>query len=95
MNFIYLIRPKRDNFIETITDEESNIMSEHFEYLKNLLKKGKLVLAGPVTSGKFGIVILEAEDESKAQNIMLNDPAVASSIVSSELYPFRISLMKK
>jgi len=95
MDFIYLIKPKRENFLDTITDEESNIMSEHFEYLKGQLDIGKLILAGPVTTGKFGVVILEAEDEDSVRKFMLNDPAVSKNVMNYELFPFLVSLIKK
>lgn len=94
MQFIYFIRPHKENFAETMTEEEGNIMGVHFEYLKDLLDKGKLILAGPETTGKFGIAVIEAESEDEARNIMMNDPAVSSGIVSPELYPFRVSLIR-
>lgn len=77
-----------------MTQVESEIMSEHFLYLKELMDEKKLVLAGPVTSGEFGVVIFEAEDESEANSIMQNDPAVIKNVVSPTLYPFRISLLR-
>lgn len=94
MQFIYFIRPHKENFAETITEEEGEIMGVHFMYLKGLLESGKLILAGPETTGKFGICIIEAESDSSAQDIMMNDPAVKSGIVTPELYPFRVSLLK-
>ena len=94
MQFIYFIRPHKENFAENMTEEEGNIMGVHFEYLKDLLDKGKLILAGPETTGKFGIAVIEAESEDEASNIMMNDPAVKSGIVSPELYPYRISLIR-
>ena len=94
MQFIYFIRPHKENFAETMTEEEGNIMGVHFEYLKDLLDKGKLILAGPETTCKFGIAVIEAESEDEARNIMMNDPAVSSGIVSPELYPFRVSLIR-
>lgn len=94
MQFIYFIRPHKENFAENMTEEEGEIMGVHFEYLKGLLESGTLILAGPETTGKFGIAVIEAESESDAREIMLNDPAVKSGIVSPELYPFRVSLLK-
>ncbi|MEO8514692.1 MAG: YciI family protein [Ignavibacteria bacterium] len=93
MQFIYFIRPHKENFSETMTEEEGNIMGEHFLYLQDLLEKGKLILAGPETTGKFGIAIIETESEQEAKDIMNNDPAVKSGIVSPELYPYRVSLL--
>ncbi len=93
-HFIYIIKPHKENFAQTMTDEEAGIMSKHFLYLKDLLAKGKLVLAGPELSGKFGIAIFEADNLEHAKELTSNDPAVKSGIVSAEIYPYRISLLK-
>jgi len=93
MHYIYFIRSPKENFAETMTDEEAEIMGVHFNYLKEQIQKGKLILAGPETTGKFGICILNTESESEAEQIMLNDPAVKSGIVKPELFPFRVSLI--
>ncbi len=95
MQFIYFIRPHKENFAETMTEEEGNIMGTHFLYLQEMLAKGKLILAGPETTGKFGIAIIEAGSEDEAKEIMMNDPAVKSGIVTQELYPYRVSLIRK
>ncbi|HEY3250925.1 MAG TPA: YciI family protein [Ignavibacteria bacterium] len=94
-HFIYIIRPRKENFAETMTEEEAGIMSKHFVYLQDLMSKGKLVLAGPETSGKFGIAIFEAENLEHAKELTANDPAVNSGIVTAEIYPYRISLLSQ
>ena len=43
----------------------------------------------------LGIAIFEAEDESTARNIMENDPAVKGGVMTAELYPYQIALMRK
>lgn len=93
MQFVVIKRP-RENFIETMTEEESDIMSEHFEYLKQKLAEGKLILAGPVLTGDFGLSILETESEEEARDIMNNDPAVLAGIMKPEIYPYRVSLLR-
>jgi uncharacterized protein YciI len=77
-----------------MNEEEAKIMSTHFEYLKTLLESRALVLAGPETSGKFGLVIFEASSEDEANDLMNSDPAVKSGIVTAELFPYRISLLR-
>lgn len=69
-------------------------MGKHFEYLKQKLKEGKLVMAGPVTSGEFGLSVVETESEEEARDIMNNDPAVIAGIMKPEIYPYRVSLLK-
>lgn len=93
MEFLIIKKPRK-NFIETMTAEESEIMSAHFLYLKQKLSEGKLILAGPVTNGDFGVSILEVESEEEARDIMNNDPAVIAGIMNPTLYPYRVSLLR-
>ncbi|MBN8585104.1 MAG: hypothetical protein J0M37_08410 [Ignavibacteria bacterium] len=93
MQFLIIKRP-RENFIETMTEAESEIMSRHFEYLKQKLKEGKLVMAGPVTTGEFGLSVVETESEEEARDIMNNDPAVIAGIMKPEIFPYRVSLLR-
>lgn len=93
MQFLIIKRP-RENFIETMTEEEAEIMSKHFLYLQEKLKEGKLIIAGPVTTGEFGLSIVETESEEEARKIMNNDPAVVSGIMTPTIYPYRVSLLR-
>ena len=46
--WLYLVHPPRERFIETITPDEAAIMSErHSPYLAELFEAGTLILAGP------------------------------------------------
>lgn len=93
-HFIYIVKPVREGFASSSTDDENRIIGEHFNYLKNLLEKKTLILAGPETNAKFGIIVFEAESEDKAREIMNNDPAVAGKVFTAELFPFRVSLLR-
>jgi uncharacterized protein len=79
------------------TEEENNIVERHFIKLQGLLREGKLVLAGRTlnmdTKG-CGIVILEAETEEEAKLLMENDPAVKEGIMTAELFPYRVALIR-
>jgi uncharacterized protein YciI len=94
LQFVYIYKPVKDNFNETATEEENKIISEHFLYLKNLLEKKILILAGPEINAKFGIAVLEVYSEEEAEKIMNNDPAVANKVFTAELFPFRVSLLR-
>jgi uncharacterized protein YciI len=82
-NFIYIVRPVKEDFLNTSTEEEKKTVNEHFQYLKRLLEEKVLILAGPETNAKFGIVIFEAESEEIAREIMDNDPAVIKKVFSA------------
>lgn len=92
--YVYLIRPLRANFIDSMTTNESDVMGQHFQYLQDLLKEEKVILAGPCLDGAFGIVIFQAESLEHAQKVMQNDPAVKEGVMKAELHPYRVSLSR-
>ena len=93
--WIYFIHPPRDDFIATITDEESAVMETHAGHLEKLLDEGVLVLAGP-TYGRIntGIAVIEAPDEAAARAIMKSDPAISSGQMTGELRQMRVSFLR-
>lgn len=42
-----------------------------------------------------GIVILEVESEEEARALMQSDPAVADGIMTAELFPYSVALIRK
>lgn len=93
--WIYFIHPPRDNFADTMTDEEEDVWSEHFERLKRLVAEGVVVMAGPTLGSKnTGLVVFEADDEAGAQAIVDADPVVAGGWARAELREFRVSLLR-
>ena len=93
--WIYFLHPPRENFAETMTDEEQEVWGVHFERFQRLLEEGVIVLVGP-TLGPVnpGIAVFEAPDEAAAQKLMEEDPVIAGGYAGGELRPFRISLMR-
>jgi uncharacterized protein YciI len=93
--WIYFIHPPRDNFAETMTDEESAVWGVHFERFQRLLAEGTIILVGPTLGPKnTGIAIFEASDEEAARTIMNEDPVIAGGFAQGELRPFRVSLLR-
>ncbi len=92
--YIYLIHPLRHEFFESPTPLEEEVMEAHFHYLKQAVKEGTVLLAGPCLDETFGVVVLTAESEVEARDFMLRDPAVVSNVMMAELHPMKISLMK-
>lgn len=69
----------------------------HFKNLQDMLSEGKLFVAGrtDVENEKtFGIVIYEAVSFEEAVKIANEDPAVKAGIMSVEVFPFSLALMK-
>lgn len=97
--FLYVIRPTRLEMVTDIpTSEEVEILSRHAAYLERLTENGTVVLYGRTQNRDdttFGVVIFRARDETEAGRIMGNDPAVKEGIMRAELYPYRITMMRK
>jgi uncharacterized protein len=80
------------------TERENEIVQHHFEVLQDLLKEGKLILAGRTLNMDptgMGIVILEVNSEEEARTIMENDPAVKEGIMDATLFPYRVALIRE
>jgi len=93
--WIYFIHPPREDFAETMTDEEKAVWGRHFERLQRLLAEQMMIVVGP-TLGRIntGIAIFEAPDEAAARRIMEEDPVIAGGYARGELRPFRVSLLR-
>jgi uncharacterized protein YciI len=93
--WLYLIHPPREDFVETITPDEVAIMQVHAEHLARMLADGVLVLAGP-TFGRdnIGVAVIEATDEEAARAIMMRDPAITSGLMTPELREMRVTYLR-
>jgi uncharacterized protein YciI len=93
--WIYFIHVPRENFAETMTDEEKEVWAVHFARFERMLAEGTIILVGP-TLGPIntGIAIFEAPDEEAAQRIMDEDPVIAGGFARGELRPFQVSLLR-
>jgi uncharacterized protein len=77
-----------------MSDGEEQIIGEHFMYLKEALKRGQLIMAGPSVNGEFGLVIYRAASMEDAQRFMEADPAIAQGLMAADVYEFRVSLLE-
>jgi uncharacterized protein YciI len=94
VSWLVVLRPVRSEMPFEPTDEESRIVSEHYEYLKQLRAEGRLVLAGPsaLPGDSFGLGIFDQDDRAEVEAIVAADPAVTSGIMTAEIRPYRISV---
>ena len=92
--FIYTLKLLRPEILtQGPTDSESDVLKEHAAYLQRLSTESVVLLAGRTqTSGEetFGLVILRADSESGARDIMENDPAVSHGVMTARLFPYSI-----
>lgn len=93
--WLYFIHPPRENLAATMTAEEQEVWSVHFEHLQQLLADGVLILAGPTLGPvNTGLCVFEAPDEQAARAVMEADPVIAGGYARGELRPFRASLLR-
>lgn len=50
--------------------------------------------AGRTLEKTFGLVIFEAESEVEARRLMNNDPAVTEGMMTAELFPYHVALIR-
>jgi uncharacterized protein len=97
LQFLYRIQPTRPAMLsEGSTEQEAEVIGQHFNYLKQLTEIGTVILAGRTLntdSTSFGIIIFNAADEQAAQQLVDNDPAVQQGVMRAELFPYRVALM--
>ncbi len=94
--WLYLLRPVRPAMVEAPTGSEGVALGEHFRYLERLRDEGRLIVAGPsvVADDTFGLVVLAIEDETEARSAMEADPAVAAGVMTAQLRPLRLSVVR-
>lgn len=90
--FVYLLRPRRADFLATMTAAEEDVMGAHFAHLQAVLADGNLILAGPCEDAAFGIVVFRSDSPEEAARLMAADPAVRGGLMDAEIHPFRVSL---
>jgi uncharacterized protein len=94
VSWLVVLRPVRAEMPFEPTEEEARIVSEHYEYLKQLRAEGRLVLAGPsaVPGDTFGLGIFDQDDRADVEAIVAADPAVTARVMTAEIRPYRISV---
>jgi len=92
-HFVIMYYPPRPDFTTNHTQEESDAVGRHFEYLKSLHERKIVLMAGRVEDASFGIALLVVENEKRAREIVENDPAVIAKVFKAELLPFRLALL--
>ena len=96
--YLYRVQPTRAAMLtKGPTAAEKVAISEHFNRLADLTKRGVVVLAGRTLNtdrSSFGIIIFRAESEQVARDIMNADPAVKKGVMKALLFPFHVALME-
>lgn len=96
--FLYRIQPTRPTMLtDGPTEHEAALVGQHFNYLKQLMEQGVVILAGRTQNtdpSSFGIIIFNASSQTAAEAVVANDPAVRNGVMRAELFPYRIALLE-
>ena len=80
------------------TEQDGRIVGRHFRRLQHLHKEGRVILAGRTLNesdpSQFGVVIFEADTEAEARKVMEEDDAVKEKIMTAQLFPFSVALVR-
>ena len=76
--WIYFIHPPREDFAATMTDEEKEVWSVHFERFERMLSRSPILVGPTLGDVNTGISIFEVPDEAAARRIMDEDPVIAA-----------------
>lgn len=80
------------------TPEDHATVGRHFQRLKDAMAAGQVILAGRTEESldrAFGLVVFSAADEAAAREFMNGDPCVAAGVMTAELHPYAVALLKK
>jgi uncharacterized protein YciI len=68
----------------------------HREYLTDLQSRDKLVISGPFTDDKGGLLVYEADSEDEVDKMIREDPfAIHGVFVSWEIRPWNVVFRNK
>lgn len=88
---IVRVAPGRDNLSETMTADEKRIVRQHVKYLQSLRDEGIVLHAGRTTDPArlWGVIVMKAS-ETRAADLMKQDPAVRAGLQVFEAYPYAV-----
>jgi uncharacterized protein YciI len=68
----------------------------HREYLTGLIEQGKLVMSGPFTDDRGGLLIYEAETPAEVEKLVAEDPFATQGVfVSWEIRPWNVVFVNR
>lgn len=66
--------------------------AEHSRYVEKLAKEKKLLVGGPFKDLSGAILIIQADSEAEARQIMENDPIVKDKVVKAEIHAWHAAI---
>jgi hypothetical protein len=78
--FLCRLIPPRPNFASTMSEDERTMMGEHGAYWREQMKRGIVLVFGPVAdpAGDWGMGVVKCPDEATLARFQDGDPAILS-----------------
>lgn len=85
--FIFRLMCSRPTLALDMTDDESEIMSQHAAYWQPYISSGQMIFFGPVldSTGSWGLGVVEADDEEEIVAFAAGDPVVTTGTARIEV----------
>jgi uncharacterized protein len=85
--FVLRLIAPRPNFAETMTDSEREVMNRHAAHWRPYLKRGEIVVFGPVLTDddSYGLAVVETDDEQALREFAAQDPVVTTGTADFEV----------
>jgi uncharacterized protein len=85
--FVLRLIAPRENFAQTLTDAEREIMGRHAAHWGPYLERGDMVVFGPVLTedDSYGLAVVDTDDEEGLREFAAQDPVVTSGTAVFEL----------
>ena len=79
--FLCRLLPPRASFMQDMSADEREVMSQHGAYWRGLLDRGVALAFGPVAdpNGGWGVGLLRAANEKEVESLRDGDPAIRSN----------------
>jgi uncharacterized protein YciI len=92
MAFLYRLLPPRPTFAQDMSSAEADVMRRHVAYWRDLLNRDVALAFGPVLDreDRWGLGLLDLEDEQAARAIGASDPAVEIGTCTYKVVPMRL-----
>lgn len=92
--YIYILKLIPRLYDDNNWTEEDNLMiDKHYNRIKTDFYNNKIIHVGRTidpANGGFGLVIYYAENDQKAEEYMLQDPAVEAKIMTATYHEYKV-----
>jgi uncharacterized protein YciI len=85
--FVLRLIAPRPGFAQTITDAEREIMGRHAAHWQPYIKRGEMVVFGPILTDddSYGLAVVETDDKQALREFAAEDPVVTTGTAAFEI----------